>query len=68
MLKKEKKNLRCGLDRRSVETPRSPCIAAKSLVGPTSRRPCRRADLKEASNYQCPVSEDIQQDLERHIT
>jgi hypothetical protein len=43
---------------RSVETPRSPSMAARSLVGPTSWRPCRRADLKEASNQQCPVSED----------
>jgi hypothetical protein len=34
---------------RSVETPRSPSIAARSLAGPTSRRPCRRADLEEAS-------------------
>jgi hypothetical protein len=47
--KKEEK-LSHGLNRRSVETPRSPCIAARSLAGPTSRRPCRRADLKEASN------------------
>jgi hypothetical protein len=49
----------------SVETPRSPSIAARSLAGPTSGRPCRRADLKEASNHQCPVSEDTQQDLEK---
>jgi hypothetical protein len=49
---------------RSVETPRSPSIAARSLVGPTSRRSYRRADLKEASNQQRPVSEDTQQDLE----
>jgi hypothetical protein len=34
---------------RSVETSRSPSIAARSLVGPTSKSPCRRADLKEAS-------------------
>jgi hypothetical protein len=31
----------------SVETPRSSSIAARSLVGPTSRRPCRHANLKE---------------------
>jgi hypothetical protein len=36
---------------RSVETPRSPSIAARSLAGPTSKRHCRRADLKEASNH-----------------
>jgi hypothetical protein len=35
---------------RSVETPRSPSMAARSLVGPTSWRPCRRADLGEALN------------------
>jgi hypothetical protein len=51
----------------SVETPRSPSIAARSLAGPTSRRPCGHADLEEASNHQCTVSEDIQQDLERCI-
>jgi hypothetical protein len=34
---------------RSVETPRSPSMAARSLAGSTSRRPCRRADLEEAS-------------------
>jgi hypothetical protein len=41
---------------RSVETPRSPSIAARSLAGSTSRRPCRRADLEEASinNVQYP--------------
>jgi hypothetical protein len=44
------------LIKRSVETPRSPTIAARSLAGPTSRRPCRRADLEEASinNVQYP--------------
>jgi hypothetical protein len=52
---------------RSVETPRSPDIAARSLAGPTSRRPCRRADLKEALNRRCPVSEDTQQDLEKYV-
>jgi hypothetical protein len=41
---------------RSVETPRSPSMAARSLAGPTSRRPCKRTDFKEASNQQCPVS------------
>jgi hypothetical protein len=50
---------------RSVETPRSPSIAARSLAGPTSRRPCRRADLEEASIH--PASKDTQQDLERHV-
>jgi hypothetical protein len=35
---------------RSVETPRSPSIAARSLARPTSRRPCRCADLEQASN------------------
>jgi hypothetical protein len=29
--------------------PRSPSMAARSLAGPTLGRPCRRADLKEAS-------------------
>jgi hypothetical protein len=33
----------------SIETPRSPSIDARSLVGPTSRRPCRCADLEKAS-------------------
>jgi hypothetical protein len=51
----------------SVEAPRSPSIAAGSLAGPTSGRPCRRADLEEALNQQCPVSEDTQQDLEKRI-
>jgi hypothetical protein len=31
---------------RSVETPRPPSIATRSLAGPTSRRPCRHDDLK----------------------
>jgi hypothetical protein len=35
---------------RSVETPRSPSIASRSLAGPTSGRPCRRADLEKALN------------------
>jgi hypothetical protein len=52
---------------RHVETPRSPSMAARSLAGPTSRRPYRRADLEEASNRRCPVSEDTQQDLERRV-
>jgi hypothetical protein len=41
---------------RSVETPRSPSMAARSLAGSTSRRPCRRADIEEASinNVQYP--------------
>jgi hypothetical protein len=51
----------------SVETPRSPSIAARSLAGPTSRSPCRRADLEEASNQQCPISEDTQQGLGRYV-
>jgi hypothetical protein len=55
------------LVKRNVEIPRSLNIAAGSLAGPTSRRPCRRADLEEASNQQCPVSEDTQQDLERSV-
>jgi hypothetical protein len=29
-------------------------MAARSLAGPTSWRPCRRADLKEASNAEYP--------------
>jgi hypothetical protein len=33
----------------SVKTPRSPSLATRSLAGPTSGRPCRRADLEEAS-------------------
>jgi hypothetical protein len=37
------------LIKRSVETPRSPIMATRSLVGPTSGRPCRRADLEKAS-------------------
>jgi hypothetical protein len=51
----------------SVETPRSPSIAARSLAGLTSRRPYRRADLKEVSNRRCLVSEDTQQDLESRV-
>jgi hypothetical protein len=54
------------LIKRSVETPRSSSIAARSLAGPTLRRSYRRADLEEALIH--PVSEDIQQDLERCIT
>jgi hypothetical protein len=50
---------------RSVRTPRSPNIAARSLAGPTSRRPCRHANLEEVSNHQCLVSEDAQQGLEK---
>jgi hypothetical protein len=50
------KNLVMVLIERSVETPRSLSIAARSLAGPTSWRPYRRADLKEA-----------QQDLERRV-
>jgi hypothetical protein len=44
------------LSEQSVETPRSPSIAARSLAGPTLGRPCRRADLEEASinNVQYP--------------
>jgi hypothetical protein len=44
------------LSKRSVETPRSPSIPARSLAGPTSRSPCRRADLEKASinNVQYP--------------
>jgi hypothetical protein len=42
-------------------------MAARSLVGPTSRRPCRRANLEEVSNRRCPVFEDSQQDLGRCI-
>jgi hypothetical protein len=38
------------LIKRSVETPRSPSIAARSLAGTTSRRPCRHANLEEALN------------------
>jgi hypothetical protein len=67
MLKKEKKNKVMVLIERSVETPRSSSIAARSLAGPTLRRFCRHADLKEASNHQYPVSEDAQQDLERCV-
>jgi hypothetical protein len=67
MLQKEKKNEVMVLIERSEETPRSPSIAARSLAGPTSGRPCRPADLKEALNQQRPVSEDTQQDLERHV-
>jgi hypothetical protein len=52
---------------RSVEAPRPPSIAARRLAGPTSRRPCRRADLEEASNRRCPVSEDTQQNLEKRV-
>jgi hypothetical protein len=38
------------LIKRSVETPRSPSIASRSLAGKTSRRPCRHANLEEALN------------------
>jgi hypothetical protein len=48
MLQKEKKNEVMVLIEQSVETPRSPSMAARSLAGPTSRRPCRCADLEEA--------------------
>jgi hypothetical protein len=51
----------------SLETPRSPSIAARSLAGPTSRRPCRCVDLEEVSNWRCLVSEDTQQDLKRCV-
>jgi hypothetical protein len=51
----------------SVETPRSLNMAARSLAGPTSRRPCRCADLKEASHRRCPVSEDTTQDFEKAL-
>jgi hypothetical protein len=42
-------------------------MAARSLADPTSGRPYRRVDLEEASNQQCPVSEDTQQNLERYV-
>jgi hypothetical protein len=51
----------------SVGTPKSPSIAARSLAGPTSGRSYRRADLEEASNQLCLVSEDTQQGLERRV-
>jgi hypothetical protein len=38
------------LIQRSVQTLRSPSIAARSLAGPTTGKPCRRADPKEASS------------------
>jgi hypothetical protein len=60
MLQKEKKNLVMVLIERSVETPRSASMAARNLAGPTSGRPCKRANLEEASNHQWPVSEDTQ--------
>jgi hypothetical protein len=37
------------LIKRSVETPKSPSIAARSLAGPTSARPYRRVVLTEDS-------------------
>jgi hypothetical protein len=49
MLQKEKKTESWSRIQQSVETPRSPSMAVRSLAGPTSRRSCRRADLKEAS-------------------
>jgi hypothetical protein len=49
MLQKERKIVMVLIEQ-SVETPRSSSIAARSLVGPTSRRPCRHADLEEALN------------------
>jgi hypothetical protein len=52
----------------SVEAPRSPSMATRSLAGLTSKRPCRRANLKEALNHLCPVSEDTQQGLEKYVT
>jgi hypothetical protein len=67
MLKREENGVMVLIER-SVETPRSPSIAARSLAVPTSRRPCRRADLEEALNHLCPESEDTQQDLERRVT
>jgi hypothetical protein len=53
MLQKEKKNYVMVLIERSVETPSSPSIAARSLAVPTSGRPYRCADLKEASIHLC---------------
>jgi hypothetical protein len=50
MLQKEKKNEGMVLIERSVEACRSLSIAARSLVGPTSRRRCRRADFEEVLN------------------
>jgi hypothetical protein len=49
MLKREENGVMVLIEQ-SIETPRSPSIAARSLVGPTSGRPCGRADLKEVSN------------------
>jgi hypothetical protein len=50
MLKIEKKNYNMVLVYRSVEAPRSPYIAARSLGGPISRRLCRRVDREEFSS------------------
>jgi hypothetical protein len=60
MFKEEKKTESWSLIEQSVEAPRSPSIAARNLVGTTSGRPCRCADLKESLNQRCPVSEDTQ--------
>jgi lipoate synthase len=38
------------LIQRSLEAPRSSSIAARSLVGQTSRRLCRHADFEEVLN------------------
>jgi hypothetical protein len=46
---------------RSVETLRSRSITTRSLAGPTSRRLCRCADVKKASNQLYPLSEDTKQ-------
>jgi hypothetical protein len=49
MLKREENGVMMLIER-SVETPRSPSMAARNLAGPTSGRPYRRADLEEALN------------------
>jgi hypothetical protein len=67
MLKKEKKTESWSWIKRSVETPISLSMAARSLSGPTSGRPYRRASLEEVSSQQCSVSEDTQQGLGRYV-
>jgi hypothetical protein len=53
------------LIKRSVEAPRSPSIAARSLLGPTSGGPLQACRPRRGLKQQCPVSEDTQQGLEK---
>jgi hypothetical protein len=58
MLQKDKKKLRHGLDRTRCRD---------TQISEHSFKESGRADLEEASNQQCPVSEDTKSGLERCI-